>query len=228
MSRPIKTLLFSTLFPSSVRPVRGIFVETRLRELLKTGEIETKSVAPVLCFPFSGKSFSTRPSEQAGALARLPRPRLARGRLDNWPHSDGRRPDESASSRDREQTFPQSGRSPGKIARHRRPCNVHGDGSSRRRTHLFSGIQHHLLASRHAPGIPTEVDGIHSSGQGHRCAAYVTSSGDSDGWPERRDARRLGAGRPHRGIYRALSRLGSSSSTVHRPRNETTTTFEQG
>lgn len=57
MPRPIKTLLFSTLFPSSVRPVHGIFVETRLRELLKTGEVETKIVAPVPWFPFSGKRF---------------------------------------------------------------------------------------------------------------------------------------------------------------------------
>jgi teichuronic acid biosynthesis glycosyltransferase TuaC len=57
MPRPIKTLLFSTLFPSSVRPVHGIFVETRLRELLKAGDIETKVVAPVPWFPFSGKRF---------------------------------------------------------------------------------------------------------------------------------------------------------------------------
>lgn len=57
MPPPIKTLLFSTLFPSSVRPVHGIFVETRLRELLKTGEVETKVVAPVPWFPFSGKRF---------------------------------------------------------------------------------------------------------------------------------------------------------------------------
>ena len=57
MPRPIKTLLFSTLFPSSVRPVHGIFVETRLRELLKTGEVETTVVAPVPWFPFSGKRF---------------------------------------------------------------------------------------------------------------------------------------------------------------------------
>ncbi len=55
MSRPIRTLLFSTLFPSSVRPVHGIFVETRLRELFKTGEVQTKVVAPVPWFPFSGK-----------------------------------------------------------------------------------------------------------------------------------------------------------------------------
>jgi hypothetical protein len=30
----IKTLLFSSLYPSAVRPIHGIFVETRLRELV--------------------------------------------------------------------------------------------------------------------------------------------------------------------------------------------------
>lgn len=48
--RPIRTLLFSTLFPSSVRPGHGIFVETRLRELLASGQVETKVVAPVPWF----------------------------------------------------------------------------------------------------------------------------------------------------------------------------------
>ena len=57
MPRPIKTLLFSTLFPSSVRPVHGIFVETRLRELLKTGAVETRVVAPVPWFPLAGERF---------------------------------------------------------------------------------------------------------------------------------------------------------------------------
>ena len=51
MSRPIRTLLFSTLYPSSARPVHGVFVETRLRELLRTGEVETKVLAPVPWFP---------------------------------------------------------------------------------------------------------------------------------------------------------------------------------
>ncbi len=50
-ARPIKTLLFSTLYPSSVRPGHGIFVETRLRYLLATGEVETRVVAPVPWFP---------------------------------------------------------------------------------------------------------------------------------------------------------------------------------
>lgn len=57
MSRPIKTLLFSTLYPSSVRPVHGIFVETRLRELLATGEVEAKVMAPVPWFPWKNKRF---------------------------------------------------------------------------------------------------------------------------------------------------------------------------
>ena len=50
-ARPIRTLLFSTLYPSSARPGHGIFVETRLRELLRTGHVETKVLAPVPWFP---------------------------------------------------------------------------------------------------------------------------------------------------------------------------------
>ncbi len=53
MSRAVKTLLFSTLYPSAARPMHGIFVETRLRELLKTGRVETRVVAPVPWFPSS-------------------------------------------------------------------------------------------------------------------------------------------------------------------------------
>jgi teichuronic acid biosynthesis glycosyltransferase TuaC len=48
--RKIRTLLFSTLYPSSVRPTHGIFVENRLRQLLGSGEIEAKVVAPVPWF----------------------------------------------------------------------------------------------------------------------------------------------------------------------------------
>lgn len=57
MAKRLKTLLFSTLFPSSERPGHGIFVETRLRELLSSGEVETKVIAPVPWFPFSGKQY---------------------------------------------------------------------------------------------------------------------------------------------------------------------------
>lgn len=53
----IRTLLFSTLFPNSVRPNHGIFVETRLRQLLTRGEIEARVVAPVPWFPFRHRVF---------------------------------------------------------------------------------------------------------------------------------------------------------------------------
>lgn len=53
----IRTLLFSTLYPSVSRPGHGIFVETRLRELLKKGDIETRVVAPVPWFPSSSPRF---------------------------------------------------------------------------------------------------------------------------------------------------------------------------
>jgi glycosyltransferase involved in cell wall biosynthesis len=53
----MKVLLFSSLYPSSVRPIHGIFVETRLRELIKTGQVEAKVVAPVPWFPSTAKRF---------------------------------------------------------------------------------------------------------------------------------------------------------------------------
>lgn len=57
MTRRLRTLLFSTLYPSVARPVHGIFVETRLRELLASGEVETRVVAPVPWFPWRGERF---------------------------------------------------------------------------------------------------------------------------------------------------------------------------
>jgi teichuronic acid biosynthesis glycosyltransferase TuaC len=60
MTRPLRTLLFSTLYPSSVRPVHGVFVETRLRELLATGDVQTKVLAPVPWFPFTAARFGER------------------------------------------------------------------------------------------------------------------------------------------------------------------------
>lgn len=68
MQTPIKTLLVSTLFPSSVRPTHGIFVETRLRELLKSGEVQAQVIAPVPWFPFSNNIFG-----EYAQFARTPR-----------------------------------------------------------------------------------------------------------------------------------------------------------
>lgn len=53
----MKILLFSSLYPSAVRPIHGIFVETRLRELVKTGQVQAKVVAPVPWFPSSAPRF---------------------------------------------------------------------------------------------------------------------------------------------------------------------------
>jgi glycosyltransferase involved in cell wall biosynthesis len=64
----LRTLLFSTLYPSSVRPGHGIFVQTRLRELLATAPVDVRVVAPVPWFP------STHPRFGDYALhARTPR-----------------------------------------------------------------------------------------------------------------------------------------------------------
>jgi len=54
---PLRVLLFSTLYPSAQRSIHGIFVETRLRELLKTGQVQAKVVAPVPWFPLKGEWF---------------------------------------------------------------------------------------------------------------------------------------------------------------------------
>ncbi len=55
--KPLRILLFSSLYPSEVRPIHGIFVETRLRELLKTGQVQAKVVAPVPWFPLKSPRF---------------------------------------------------------------------------------------------------------------------------------------------------------------------------
>jgi glycosyltransferase involved in cell wall biosynthesis len=53
----IRLLLITTLYPNAVQQRHGIFVETRLRQLLATGEVEAEVIAPVPWFPFSGSHF---------------------------------------------------------------------------------------------------------------------------------------------------------------------------
>lgn len=67
--RPVRVLLFSTLYPSSVRPGHGVFVETRLRELLAEygSSLQAKVLAPVPWFP----STDARHGDRA-AMARTP------------------------------------------------------------------------------------------------------------------------------------------------------------
>jgi teichuronic acid biosynthesis glycosyltransferase TuaC len=64
----MRLLTFSTLYPSSVRPTHGIFVETRLRYLLGSGSMQSVVMAPTPWFPLSNPGFG-----HYGAFARTPR-----------------------------------------------------------------------------------------------------------------------------------------------------------
>jgi glycosyltransferase involved in cell wall biosynthesis len=53
----MKVLTFSSLYPNAARPAHGIFVETRLRQLVMSGQVESTVVAPVPWFPFTHRAF---------------------------------------------------------------------------------------------------------------------------------------------------------------------------
>ena len=57
MGNMIKILTFSTLFPNTVRPSHGVFVETRLRHLVASGEVSARVVAPIPWFPSTQPRF---------------------------------------------------------------------------------------------------------------------------------------------------------------------------
>lgn len=63
----MKLLTFTTLFPNVVKPTQAIFVETRLRHLVATGEVVSRVVAPVPWFPSAGNYFG-----RYGDFARIP------------------------------------------------------------------------------------------------------------------------------------------------------------
>ncbi|HEX9173229.1 MAG TPA: glycosyltransferase family 4 protein, partial [Telluria sp.] len=70
----MKILTFSTLFPNSEKPGHGIFVETRLRHLVASGQVEARVVAPVPWFPSAHPRFG-----QYARQARVPRAELRHG-----------------------------------------------------------------------------------------------------------------------------------------------------
>jgi len=70
----MKVLTFSTLYPNAARPAHGVFVETRLRQLLASGEIQSSVVAPVPWFPFTHPAFGAY-----AAQARAPRAETRNG-----------------------------------------------------------------------------------------------------------------------------------------------------
>ncbi len=53
----MRVLTFTSLFPSVARPTHGIFVETRLRQLLTLGSIESRVIAPVPHVPLFNSRF---------------------------------------------------------------------------------------------------------------------------------------------------------------------------
>jgi len=70
----MKLLTFSTLYPNAEQPNHGIFVETRLRYLIASGQVESRVVAPVPWFPLKGARFG-----YYGTLAKVPRQETRNG-----------------------------------------------------------------------------------------------------------------------------------------------------
>lgn len=72
--RPMRVALFSTLYPSAARPGHGIFVETRLRELLRSEAVQARVVAPVPWFPSTAERWG-----DYAKMARTPRHEVRHG-----------------------------------------------------------------------------------------------------------------------------------------------------
>ncbi len=54
---PLRALVFTSLYPSVARPRHGIFVETRLLQLMREFPVDPRVIAPVLWFPFASPRF---------------------------------------------------------------------------------------------------------------------------------------------------------------------------
>jgi teichuronic acid biosynthesis glycosyltransferase TuaC len=57
MSRTVRMLTLSSLYPSEARPRHGVFVENRLAKLVEAGGIRVRVIAPVPWFPFTARVF---------------------------------------------------------------------------------------------------------------------------------------------------------------------------
>ncbi|MGE0383618.1 MAG: glycosyltransferase [Gammaproteobacteria bacterium] len=55
--RPIRTLLFSSLYPNAAQPYHGLFVEERLRQLVARYPVSARVCAPVPWFPSANPRF---------------------------------------------------------------------------------------------------------------------------------------------------------------------------
>jgi glycosyltransferase involved in cell wall biosynthesis len=63
----MKLLTFSTLYPNAQQPNHGLFVETRLRYLVASGQVQSRVVAPIPWFPLRGERWG-----QYAKYARVP------------------------------------------------------------------------------------------------------------------------------------------------------------
>ena len=56
-NRRIRVLTFTSLFPNRIQPRHGIFVETRLRNLISDFNVDARIISPVPWFPFRSRIF---------------------------------------------------------------------------------------------------------------------------------------------------------------------------
>jgi teichuronic acid biosynthesis glycosyltransferase TuaC len=75
VQKPINIVTFTTLYPNSVQPSHGVFVENRLRHLLASGQVTGRVVAPVPWFPSALAGLSA----QYGAHSMVPATELRVG-----------------------------------------------------------------------------------------------------------------------------------------------------
>jgi glycosyltransferase involved in cell wall biosynthesis len=70
----VRILTFTTLYPNLLQPQHGIFVETRLRKLVASGDVSARVVAPCPWFPFASARFG-----RYAVFARMPREETRHG-----------------------------------------------------------------------------------------------------------------------------------------------------
>ena len=75
-----RILTFTTLYPSAARPRHGIFVENRLVQLQRHGDVAVRIIAPVPWFPSTANGFGAY-----AALARTPRHEIRAGNDVHYP-----------------------------------------------------------------------------------------------------------------------------------------------
>jgi teichuronic acid biosynthesis glycosyltransferase TuaC len=76
----LKVVTFTTLYPNSIFPRHGIFVEERLKHLLESGQVDVTVIAPIPWFPLKSGLFG-----EYGKLGRVPRTEERLGLIVHYP-----------------------------------------------------------------------------------------------------------------------------------------------